>query len=104
MEMTPENITKISENYHKWQQMGNEENYKNIPEYCYSASFDEIKENDFSLVPSRYIEFVDRDIDEDFDTEMKRIQTEFEDILQTEKRSQEDLMKAFKELGYEIKL
>jgi len=27
--------------------------YKNIPEYCYSASFEEIRSTDFSLVPSK---------------------------------------------------
>ena len=37
--------------------------------FCYSASFDEVKEKGFTLVPSRYIEFVNRDENIDFDTQ-----------------------------------
>ncbi len=44
--------------------------YKNIPEYCYSASLDEVEKKDFSLVPSKYIEFVNRDENIDFDEKM----------------------------------
>jgi type I restriction enzyme M protein len=73
-----------------------------VPEYCYAASFDEIKSNDFSLVPSKYIEFIDRDSKIDFDTEMIRIQKDFKILLNDEKQSQDQLTKAFKILGYEL--
>ncbi|MBA4155783.1 MAG: DNA methyltransferase, partial [Flavobacterium sp.] len=53
-------------------------------------------------VPSKYIEFVDQDSGIDFNTEMKRIQKEFKEILQEEKASQEQLIEAFKTLGYEL--
>jgi type I restriction enzyme M protein len=102
IELTPEDITKVAVNYHNWQQKENETNYKNIPEYCYSASFEELKANDFSLVPSKYIEFIDRDSEIDFDTEMKRIQMDFKILLNEEKQSQEQLINAFKTLGYEL--
>jgi type I restriction enzyme M protein len=62
----------------------------------------DIIDNDFSLVPSKYIEFQDRDSGIDFDTEMKRIQQEFRELLKEEKASQEQLMNAFKILGYEL--
>jgi type I restriction enzyme M protein len=100
--ITPEDITKIAQNFHAWQQEGHEGIYKNIPEYCYSASADEIRANDYSLVPSKYIEFTDRDVDVDFDSEMKRIQKTFQSILKEEAESQDELKKAFKGLGYEI--
>ena len=104
IEIVPEDITKIAKNFHNWQQTSFETEYKNIPEYCYSASFDEIKENDFSLVPSKYIEFIDGDSEIDFDREMKRIQKAFKTILADEVESQDELRNAFKGLGYEIKL
>lgn len=104
IELTTDDITKVAKNYHNWQQTTFETNYKNIPEYCYSASIKELQENDFSLVPSKYIEFIDRDSTIDFDTEMLRIQKEFKDILQEEIDSQNQLRNAFKGLGYEIKL
>ena len=61
-----------------------------------------IKANDFSLVPSKYIEFVDKDSGIDFDTEMKRIQKDFTKLLKEEKDSRDQLINAFKVLGYEI--
>ncbi len=102
VELTPNDITKVAENYHNWQQKNNGTTYTNVPEFCYAASFEEVKENDFSLVPSKYIEFVDGDSGIDFDTEMKRIQKDFKTLLQEEKDSQNQLIKAFKTLGYEL--
>jgi type I restriction enzyme M protein len=90
--------------YHNWQREGFEINYKNIPELCYSANESEIEKNNWSLIPSKYIEFVDRDSKIDYDKEMKRIQKQFTNILNEEKDSQEKLKEAFKHLGYEIKL
>ena len=78
--------------------------YKDIPEYCYSASFDEVVKKDFSLVPSKYIEFVNRDENIDFDEKMKSLQSEFAELLKAEEASKKDLLTVFKELGYEIKL
>lgn len=102
IELTEEEIVRVALNLHNWQQTGFETTYKNIAEYCYSASFEEIKSNDFSLVPSKYIEFIDRDSGIDFDTEMKRIKKEFKELLKEEKASQEQLINAFKVLGYEL--
>lgn len=85
-----------------WQQV--EKGYKDVPEYCYSASFDEIEKKDFSLVPSKYIEFVNRDENIDFDDKMKALQSEFSDLLKAEEQSKKDLLKVFEELGYKIDL
>ena len=81
-----------------------ENTYENIPELCYSAGYDEVAEKGFTLVPSRYIEFVNRDENIDFDTKMKTLQSELRDLLVQEERSKEELLGVFKELGYEIKL
>ena len=75
-----------------------------MPEFCYSASFEEVAEKGFSLVPSRYIEFVNRDETIDFDTKMKTLQAELKELLVEEEKSKADLLAVFKELGYEIKL
>ena len=75
-----------------------------MPEFCYSASFEEVAEKGFTLVPSRYIEFVNRDETIDFDTKMKTLQAELKELLAEEEKSKADLLAVFKELGYEIKL
>lgn len=102
VELTDDDIAKVAQSYHNWQQVDFKDTYKNIPEFCYSADFEELKSNDFSLVPSKYIEFVDADSNIDFDKEMKRIQSEFKTLIKEEKESQQELIEAFKVLGYEI--
>ncbi|MEC4043364.1 type I restriction-modification system subunit M [Myroides odoratimimus] len=102
IEFIDEDIQKIAGNYHNWQQKDWTSLYQNIPEYCYSATIEDIRNNDYALMPSKYVEFVDRDLEIDFDTEMKRIQKKFKSIIEEEKKSQEELINAFKSLGYEI--
>ncbi len=102
IELSDDEITKVSDNYHNWQQLDYTDKYKDVPEYCYSAKYEEVIANDFSLIPSKYIEFVDRDSGIDFNTEMKRIQKEFKVLLKEEKASQEELINAFKVLGYPL--
>ena len=104
IELTEEDRAKVTGVYHAWQQEGYEETYQNVPEFCYSASFDEVAEKGFTLVPSRYIEFVNRDENIDFDTKMKTLQSELRELLVAEEKSKADLLTVFKELGYEIEL
>ena len=70
VELTEEDRAKVTSVYHAWQQEGFEKTYEDVPEFCYSASFDEVESKGFTLVPSRYIEFVNRDENIDFDTKM----------------------------------
>ena len=104
IELTDEDRAKVTAVYHAWQQEGYEETYQNIPEFCYSASFEEVEEKGFTLVPSRYIEFVNKDENIDFDTKMKTLQSELKELLIAEEKSKADLLSVFKELGYEIEL
>ena len=103
-ELTDEDRTAITDVYHNWQQEGYKETYKDVPEFCYSASKEEVAEKGYTLVPSRYIEFINRDENIDFDTKMKALQSELKDLLIAEEQSKKDLLSVFKELGYEIKL
>jgi len=102
IELTKNEIKKVALNLHNWQQSDFKSTYKDIPEYCYSAGFEELKANNFSLVPSKYIEFIDQDNEIDFDSEMQRIQENFKELLREERASQEQLINAFKVLGYEV--
>ena len=69
-----------------------------------TAKLEEIEAKDFSLVPSKYIEFVNRDENIDFDEKMQTLSSEFTELLKAEATSKKDLLSVFKELGYEIKL
>ena len=104
VELTEDDRRRVCEVYHAWQQVGHEQAYEDVPEFCYSASFEEITEKGFTLVPSRYIEFINRDENIDFDTKMKALQAELRELLIQEEQSKADLLDVFKELGYEIEL
>ena len=102
IQFNEEHIGQVAKTYHSWQQKDSD--YKNVPEFCYSASFDEVAAKDFSLVPSKYIEFINRDENIDYDVKMKALQNEIGALLKEEINSKNDLLNVFKELGYEIKL
>jgi len=97
-------ISKIVSTYHNWQQTDYKTTYQDVPEFCYAAKFEEVKNNDFSLVPSKYIEFINRDENIDFDEKMRSLKVAFAELLKAEEQSKKNLLNVFKELGYEIKL
>ena len=102
IQFSQEQIQQTAENLHNWQHVGYEETYHNEPEYCYSATLDEIKQKGWSLVPSKYIEFRNRDEQIDFDTKMCQLLTEMRNLLQQEKESKQELRSLFEKLGYSI--
>lgn len=102
IQFSSDNISKITDTFHNWQLKDND--YKDEPEFCYSAKKEEVIKKDYSLVPSKYIEFVNRDENIDFDDKMKSLQTEFSELLKDEEKSKQDLLNVFKELGYEVEL
>ena len=67
-----------------------------------TAQQKKIAEKGYNLVPSRYIEFENRDETLDFDTTMKNLQSELADLLNQEKKLA--LLSVFKNLGYQINL
>ncbi|MBQ8886310.1 MAG: SAM-dependent DNA methyltransferase [Candidatus Gastranaerophilales bacterium] len=101
-QLSEEEIKKIANTYHTWQQ--NLDEYENIPEYCYSASKEDIIANDYALSPSRYIEFVNKDENVNYEEKMQELQQEFSELIKQDREAQENLLNIFKDLGYEIKL
>ena len=95
-------IARAAEIYHTWQSEGTDGTNYAVPELYRSVGIEEIKNNGWTLVPSKYIEFIDHDLDIDFPAEMARIQGEMKEILAQEKESQKMLENAFKGIGYGI--
>ena len=93
-----EQIKRAANIYHQWQ----EEKTASQPELYRSATLDEIREKGFSLAPSKYIEFIDHDLDIDYKAEMSRIQQEMKALLASERQSQKMLAEAFNGIGYAI--
>ena len=112
-------IEKIKAVYNNWQSTDTSR-YSDVPEFCKSVKLfntdlteEELKlladgkivtveAKNYSLAPSKYIEFVDHDLDIDYSSEMARIQTEMKAVLVDEKRSQSLLEEAFRGIGYGI--
>ena len=104
VQFSEQDIQDFSDTLRNWQQVNADEKYKDIAEYCYSASKEEIAEKDYSLVPSKYIEFINRDENIDFDEKMTNLKGEFSRLLKEEEQSKNELLNVFKGLGFEIKL
>lgn len=79
-----------SANFYNWQQEEYEQSYKDVPEYCYFATLQEIETKGWSLVPSKYIEFANRDKGIDFDVKMKQLQDEMRELLNEEAESRKN--------------
>lgn len=102
VELTPEDREKAVSTYHNWQQVGWESSYQNIPEYCYSATIEELAAKDYSLVPSKYIEFQNHDENFDYQARLTELQTELSAILAEEEKSRQELKALFAELGFTL--
>lgn len=100
--LSTEQIERAADIYHTWQSEGLDGRNYAVPELYRSVGIEEIEQNGWSLIPSKYIEFIDHDLEIDFPAEMRRIQQEMREVLSQEKASQKMLEEAFRGIGYGI--
>ena len=100
--LSTEQIQCVADIYHKWQSVGTDGEDYAEPELYRSVRIDEIEKNGWTLIPSKYIEFIDHDLEIDYPKEMARIQNEMKELLKREIESQQMLEEAFKGIGYGI--
>ena len=105
--LTPGQIARVKAIYEGWQDVDG--GYEDVPELCKSVRVKSddpaeptIESRGWTLAPSKYIEFVDHDLDIDYESEMGRIQAEMRELLASEKKSQAMLEAAFEGIGYGI--
>lgn len=102
--LSDKQIEEIKSIYNNWQDV-DRSLYRDVPELCKSVNINDeegIKSKNYSLAPSKYIEFIDHDLEIDYEKEMTRIQTEMREVLKKEKQSQRMLEEAFRGIGYGI--
>lgn len=117
--LTDTQIAQIKEVYNNWQS-ADTTLYSDVPEFCRSVKLfnadltneeqelmskgklTTIEAKNYSLAPSKYIEFIDHDLDIDYASEMTRIQAEMQAVLIDEKHSKAMLEEAFRGIGYGI--
>lgn len=99
-ELSEADIKKIAETYHNYQ---NDENYSDDKGFCYSATTEEIKSNDYVLTPGRYVGVEDAEDDGiPFEEKMKNITSELSKQFEESRRLEEEIKNNLKTIGYEI--
>ena len=91
-------IDRVRQIYFNWQT----ENFVEYaePELYYAAHRDEIQKKGYSLVPSRYIEFIDRDTEIDYQSALSEMSHKFDALKKRWDANETELVNAFKVLGY----
>ena len=100
--LVSEQIERAADIYHTWQCEGTNGTKYEEPELYRSVGINELEEKGWALTPSKYIEFIDHDLEIDYEKEMMRIQAEMKEIMKQEKQSQQMLEDAFRGIGYGI--
>lgn len=98
---TEEQIKRAVAIYHNWQAEGTEGTKYAEPELYRSVGIAELEENGFSLVPSRYIEFVDRDSHIDYQQVLSQTAKSVKTLLERQEQNDKNLREALKQLGYD---
>ena len=101
--LSEDDKTKITNTLFKWQSTEWKELYSDEPEFCYSASKEEIRNKNYTLIPSKYIEFIDHDLDIDYEKEMNNIVKSLTKIIEEEDDNQKELINSLKGIGYDVR-
>lgn len=99
--LSAEQVTRATEIYFRWQTEGTDGSAYAEPELYRSVGLEELRAKDFSLVPSRYIEFRDRDTEIDYDTTLRTTAATVAQLLQRQEANARALRNALKHLGYD---
>ncbi len=95
---TDEQIQEIAGIVRRYRGESKENKYEDIKGRCKVVTLEEIRTNDYSLNPGRYVEIIEKEIsDVDFDTRMNELMSEFTTLTgeahELEKKIQEDWKK-----------
>ena len=94
-ELKEEDLVLISETYHNWL---NNNNYEDKKGFCKSASLEEIREADYTLVSGRYVGIDDSDkmSEEEIDAEIKKLSAELLDLFEENKQLEQKVIDILK--------
>ena len=100
-ELSLEEIAKIAETYHAWREV--QETYEDIPGFCKSAKFDDIRGHDYVLTPGRYVGAKPQDDDgEPFEEKMSRLSTEWREQQSEAARLDAAITANLEQLGFGV--
>lgn len=99
-DFSTDDIKKIANTFHAWQ---TDKDYEDEAGFCFAATLDDIKKNDFVLTPGRYVGAVEQEEDDEpFAEKMARLAVQLKDQLEDSARLEAQIKANFGGLGYEI--
>lgn len=101
VELDSEQVRQAADIYFRWQSEGTDGRQYAEPELYRSVGISELERNDFTLVPSRYIEFVDRDSQIDYHKVLSTTASTVSELLKRQTENDKTLRQALKQLGYD---
>jgi type I restriction enzyme M protein len=105
-ELTPEDIKKISDNYHAWRGElveGQKRDYQDVAGFCKATKLEEIKKQGYILTPGRYVGAEEQEDDtEEFEEKMKRLTGELSKQLKQSSELEQSIRKNLGKLGYAV--
>ncbi len=99
-ELLDEDIYKIANVYHNYQ---NNNNYEDVPGFCKKATTEEIELNDFVLTPGRYtgLEIIEED-DISFEDKMKELTEKLSKQFEESHKLETDIKEALGAIGWKL--
>ena len=101
VELDSEQVRQAADIYFRWRSEGTDGRQYAEPELYRSVGISELERNDFTLVPSRYIEFVDRDSQIDYHKVLSTTASTVSELLKRQTENDKTLRQALKQLGYD---
>jgi type I restriction enzyme M protein len=101
-ELNDEDIEKIAGTYHAWRgDKDCKKKYEDIPGFCKSATFDDIRKHNHILTPGRYVGAAEVEDDgEPFDEKMARLTAELKKQMEEGAKLDKQIWKNLKGIGY----
>jgi type I restriction enzyme M protein len=102
-ELSDKDIAKISDTYHHWRGKEYQKKYKHVPGFCKSASIEDVRKNNYILIPGRYIDFAP--VAEDgiaIDDKMKTLSATLSAQMQKANELDEAIKLNLAKIGYEL--
>ncbi|KKW68755.1 restriction endonuclease HindVIIP subunit M [Lampropedia cohaerens] len=99
-DFTPDDIRKIAETFHAWQQG---EGYEDVPGFCHSAKLDDIRKHEHVLTPGRYVGAAEQEDDgEPFAEKMQRLTAQLAEQFAESAKLEAEIRKNLAGLGYAL--
>ena len=102
-DLTQEEIEKISKTYHSWRGEKGQEKYEDIPGFCKSATFEEIRKHNHILTPGRYVGIEEQVEDEElFEDKMKSLTQELSEQFKESDKLEKEIKENLGSIGWKV--